>query len=220
VYGDPAWISKANEATYPPLEWPPEEPPLAIKDDFERTAVGQKPAAEVHVENKGDSIAVTDETAAGGKHSLKIVDAPGLQYAYNPHLVYHPNYSKGLARCTFDLRIEEGVSITYEWRDWRSGPYRVGPSLTIRDSRLEVGGRTLLELPVGPWTHFEVTADLGPGGSNPWNLTVARSGQPLSQFKGLKNRDAEFEQLTWLGFTSHATATTIFYLDNLDIANE
>jgi hypothetical protein len=33
----------------------------------------------IHVENKGDSIIVTDETAASGKHSLKITDAPGLE---------------------------------------------------------------------------------------------------------------------------------------------
>lgn len=26
VYGDPAWIAKANEVTYPPLEWPPQGP--------------------------------------------------------------------------------------------------------------------------------------------------------------------------------------------------
>jgi hypothetical protein len=26
VYGDPAWIQKANEVTYPPLEWPPAPP--------------------------------------------------------------------------------------------------------------------------------------------------------------------------------------------------
>jgi len=26
VYGDPAWIAKANEAKYPPLEWPPQAP--------------------------------------------------------------------------------------------------------------------------------------------------------------------------------------------------
>ena len=23
VYGDPAWVKKANEVTYPALEWPP-----------------------------------------------------------------------------------------------------------------------------------------------------------------------------------------------------
>jgi len=26
VYGDPAWVAKANEAKYPPLEWPPQAP--------------------------------------------------------------------------------------------------------------------------------------------------------------------------------------------------
>jgi len=26
VYGDPTWVAKANEVTYPPLEWPPEGP--------------------------------------------------------------------------------------------------------------------------------------------------------------------------------------------------
>ncbi|MBM4029484.1 MAG: right-handed parallel beta-helix repeat-containing protein, partial [Planctomycetes bacterium] len=41
VYGDPAWVAKANEVTYPPLEWPPDPPPLAIRDDFETTPVGQ-----------------------------------------------------------------------------------------------------------------------------------------------------------------------------------
>jgi len=26
VYGDPVWVAKTNEVTYPPLEWPPEGP--------------------------------------------------------------------------------------------------------------------------------------------------------------------------------------------------
>ena len=28
VYGDPAWIQQANEVVYPPLEWPPDPPPI------------------------------------------------------------------------------------------------------------------------------------------------------------------------------------------------
>jgi hypothetical protein len=219
VYGDAEWIKKADEVAYPALEWPPEEPSLAIRDDFERTPVGGKPDAEVHVENKGDSIAVTDETAAGGKHSLKIVDAPGLQYVYNPHLVYHPNYSKGMARCTFDLRIEEGAFISYEWRDWRTNPYRVGPSLTIKGNKLQAADRTLLELPIGQWVHFEISAVLGQGKSGQWDLTVTKPGQPPSRFNALKNGSPQFEQLTWLGFTSNANATTAFHLDNIEISD-
>lgn len=61
VYGDSEWIKKAKEVTYPPLEIAPDPPPVSIRDDFEGTAVGAKPAGtQVHVEKKGDSIADTN----------------------------------------------------------------------------------------------------------------------------------------------------------------
>jgi len=221
VYGDPAWIEKANEVAYPPLEWPPDPPPVAIRDDFERTAVGQKPSgAQVHVENKGDAIEVTDETAAAGNHSLKIADAPGLQNTWNPHLVYAPNHGAGTTHCAFDLRIGRAVAINHEWRDWRSSPYRVGPSFSINGDRLRVAGATLLHLPVGRWTHFEIAADLGPDNSGTWTLSVTLPGKTPRIFTSLKNGSTAFEKLTWLGFTSNATDTTVFYLDNITIANE
>ena len=137
VYGAQAWIAKAREVTYPSVEWPPDPSAVQITDDFESTPVGQPPAgAGVYVENKGDSIAVTDETAAEGRHSVKIVDAPGLQYAWNPHLAYMPNHGSGTTRCAFDLRIEHGASLSYEWRDSRNAAYSVGPSFTIVEDRL------------------------------------------------------------------------------------
>lgn len=221
VYGDPAWIQKANAETYPSLEWPPDPPPVAIQDDFEQTPVGSKPrGAQANVENKGDSIAVTDETAAGGTHSLKIADAPGLQNAWNPHLVYSPNHSAGTTRCAFDLCIDRGVVINHEWRDWRTSPYRVGPSLSIIADNLQVAGKTLLRLPLNRWVRFEITADLGKNNSGTWDLTITLPGQPPKTFENLKAPDAAFEQLTWLGFTSNATIATTFYLDNIEITNQ
>jgi hypothetical protein len=221
VYGDPAWVRKANDATYPPLEWPPDPPAMAIKDDFEKTPVGAKPAgAEVHVENKGDSIEVTDETAAGGTRSLKITDAPGLQNAFNPHLVYSPNHGTGTTRCTFDLRIGLGVSINHEWRDWRPSPYAVGPSLWINGNNLQVAGKTLMTLPAGEWVHFEIAADLGANNSHTWDLSVTVPGEAPKVFKGLKAGSTAFEKLTWLGFISNATDKTVFHLDNLEVTNQ
>ena len=41
VYGDPAWIRKAGEVTYPPLEVAPDPPPLAIRRDIDLDAVGR-----------------------------------------------------------------------------------------------------------------------------------------------------------------------------------
>jgi hypothetical protein len=220
VYGDPAWIKKANDVTYPALEWPPEPPPVAIKDDFEAVPVGGRPlGAAVSVENKGDSIAVTDETAAGGRHSLKIADAPGLQNVWDPHFAYSPNHGTGTTRCAFDLRIGPGVSISHERRDWRVSPYSVGPSLAIDGDSLQVSGKTLLRLPLNQWTHFEITAALGKSSSHTWNLTVTLPGSPSKTFDALKTGSNAFERITWLGFSSNATAPTVFYLDNLEVRN-
>lgn len=221
VYGEKAWIEKAKSRQYPPLEIAPDAPPVSIRDNFERTNVGSRPSnAQVNTEGKGDSIAVTNETAADGKLSLKIVDAPGLRHAYNPHLVYSPNHSKGVTRCSFDMRIEEGVQLNHEWRDWRGSPYRVGPSFWVNGTKLRVRGKGLMELPLGEWVHFDVSAKLQNAGVGTWNLKITLPGQKTREFQGLKNGTAKFDKLTWVGFTSNATSKTVFYLDDIEIVNE
>jgi hypothetical protein len=221
VYGDPEWTKKAKEVTYPPLEIAPDPPPVSINDNFETTVVGSAPAsAECNVENKGDSIIVTDETAASGKHSLKFTDARGLQHAYNPHCVYKLNHSTGTTHCSFDMRIEDGVRINHEWRDWRISPYDVGPSFWVNGTKLNVGGKSLLELPLGKWVHFEIVADLGKKNAGRWTLAVTLPGRKPRRFKGLNNGSTKFEKLTWVGFTSNATNKTVFYLDNLELINK
>lgn len=222
VYGDAAWIALARSATYPPMEPPPPAPPPApftFRDDFEATPVGGRPAAAtVHVEKKGDSVAVTEETAASGKRSLKVVDAPGLAAAYNPHFYYRPGHHAGVAAFSFDMRIEDGVVMFVEWRD-DATPYKVGPSMSVRGGRLIVGGQTLCELPAGRWVGFRMAAGLGGQSTGTWDLAVMLPGEPPRQFKGLKNGSADFRTLQWLGFSSTATAATVFYLDNIELTN-
>jgi hypothetical protein len=221
IYGDPGWINKAEDVTFPPLQVAPDPPPVSINDDFENLPAGAVPStAEVHTEKKGDAIIVTDETAAAGTRCLKIVDAEGLQHTYNPHYVYRPNHNQGTTSCRFDMRIEDGVRINYEWRDWRMSPYGVGPAFRIEAQELKVPGRTLMKLPVGRWIHFKIAAPLGDENKGRWNMSVAVQGQRERRFGGLRNGNEKFEKLTWIGFTSNATKRTVFYLDNFKLTNE
>jgi hypothetical protein len=221
VYGDPAWVRLAASPSYPATEFapaPPPPPPLVLDDGFEETAVGQPPAdGHVYAENKGDSILVTDKVAATGKHSLKFQDASGLQNVFDPHLVYLPGHKEGVARCAFDLRVEDGAVMYHEWRDAAS-PYRVGPSLWVQDGKLVVGGKQLLAVPPSQWVHFEVEAGLGARSNGVWDLKVTLPGQPPAEFPGLKNGSPDWKALDWLGFVSNADVKTVFYLDNLSLS--
>lgn len=222
VYGHPAWRDLAEQIEYPAVRFapqPPPRPPLTFFDDFEATPVGGAPAfARVSVENRGDSIRVVEETAASGKRSLKVTDAPGLQNAFNPHFYYVPNHTSGLSRCSFDIRVEAGVTMYHEWRD-NASPYRVGPSLWITNGKLRIAGADVMDLPAGQWIHFDVVAGVGERTTGTWDLTVRLPSGEAREFRGLRNRNSEWRTLNWLGFVSNETRTTVYYLDNIELAN-
>ncbi len=223
VYGKPEWVDLATSVKYPQVQFappPPPAPPLVFSDDFESAPVSARPAhAQTYTENKGDSIGVTDQRAAGGKRSLKIVDAPGLQRRFNPHFFYRPNHADGVTRCSFDVRVEAGAVMYHEWRD-EASPYRVGPSFWIRQGKLHAGGKELLPVPIGQWVHVEVLAVLGNKSTGTWDLSVTLPDRQPQRFVGLKNGSAEFRSLMWMGFVSDASDKTVYYLDNVKLTND
>ncbi|MBU0607863.1 MAG: DUF5123 domain-containing protein, partial [Armatimonadetes bacterium] len=225
VYGDPKWAALARSFKYADVQFapePPPPPPLEVSDDFEMSPVGAKPvgARTCLTENKGDSIGVTDETGAGGsKRCLKIVDAPGLQYEYNPHFAYHPAYKSGVAVCSYDMRLTAGVVMYNEWRSWDVNPYKVGPSFWIRGDKLQVGGKDIVVLPLDQWFHIEVSAKVGDNVDGKWQLKVTLPGGQPQAFE-FDHLNADFKNLTWVGFSSSAKDTTAFYLDNMKLTNK
>ena len=221
VYGSRAWIAKAKQATYAPLEIAPPPPPSSIRRNFESDAVGQPPhGPELYVDNKGDSILVTDDTAATGKRSLKFTDAPGLSELWKPHLAERVRFTQGTVQNHFSLRLEPGDDITFEWRDWSAAKYEIGPQLFIRDGKLHVGGSTVLDLPTAQWIRFEIAATLGQSGPQRWSLKVTVAGPSPREFKDLPFHSQKFTALTWLGFTSNANSPTVFYLDDFEVATK
>jgi parallel beta-helix repeat protein len=214
VYGERAWLNTAKETVCPPLEMPPPIPFAPIVANFERDAVGKPPPQfEVYVDGHGDSILVTGETAATGKQSLKITDAPGLKHIWLPHLCARTDCESGHVRNRFALRIEAETEMNFEWRDWSKANYETGPEFRLRAGKLLAAGKELLTVPLNQWIQFEVSANLGAGAPK-WELSVTLPGQPPHRWAELSCVSPKFKKLTWVGFTSDADWKTTFYLDD------
>lgn len=218
VYGDSKWIELAKSVVYPPFESAPPIPPLAFRDGFEDAAVGAAPRrATLSLENKGESIEVSAERAATGKHSLKVTDAPDLTAAYKPLFTYSPLHHNGTTVCSFDIFLEPGAVFQHEWRD-NASPYQTGPSLTIQGGRLRAAGKEI-PIPEKQWARIHIQAGLAGSSSGTWNLAVTVPGKPPQVLRDLKFVNPQWQHLDWLGFISQAKIKTVFYLDNIELKN-
>jgi hypothetical protein len=222
LYGDLAWAGEAGHARcrVHPLPPPPPPPqPLEIDDDFEMTPVGRHPAhAHVSGEEQGASIVVSDERAAGGKHSLKVRDSKTLRPSWQPHFYYEPHITAGTVLQSFDVWMEKDAEFFTEWRDAAEYPRNVGPSVQLDGTgNVRVGGKTLAIVPSGQWVHVQIEARLGKGAPRTFRLTLIPSGGPGRVFENLPMSGDQFAELHWLGFSSTATQDTTFFLDNLKI---
>jgi len=211
--------------------------PAKIVDTFDRIAVGRHTnrgfcRLETAGPGKGtDTIVVTDETAAKGKHSLKVVDAPGLSKPWVPYLSYAPRYNAGVATVEFCVRLEPGAVMEYCWRGHHpTREFSVGPAVSFKNGTLALPNGTTLAIPAGKWITLRTTARLGafdPGigrageaGYGTWGLDVTLPDGTVRSFKGLKHTDKEFKNLGNVMFISTATRRAVFYLDEVKIAAE
>jgi hypothetical protein len=223
VYGDPAWVKLANAEQWPPVELcgpPPPPPPQTFSLDFEGGKLGDHPAeAKVTVEGKGDEVGVSDDQAASGKRSLRVVDAPGLKFGFNPHFYWEPGHLSGTSRFSFDIRFGSSAPMYVEWRG-AGHPYLVGPSLWYRDGKLVANDKVVCDAPRDTWLRIAMQAGLGPQSTGKWTLTVTAPGGEPRVFADLPNGSADWKALQWLGFSATADEKATFWLDNVKLENQ
>ncbi|MBX7207700.1 MAG: right-handed parallel beta-helix repeat-containing protein [Verrucomicrobiaceae bacterium] len=215
------WRKLAMSLSFPKWDeesrpWP--MPEFSLNEDFEHMGLSfpTVPRQEIHWQNKGDSIFVSDEQAASGKRSLKFTDVPGLKPQWDPHYVLKPKYSSGMAAVSFNLRLGEKASLFVEWRG-EGQKYVTGPSLWIESGRIvERRTQTKLDVPANAWIHIEATSALGSKADGKWTLRITLPGQPMREFKELPC-DEGWNEFAWLGFVSASKESSVFYVDDLKV---
>ena len=219
LYGEPEWVQKPRLIPREPFTPPAPPSPDLISDDFESTPAGTAAAGATTSEEAPASIRVTAEAAASGKQSLKFQDAPGLQHAYDPHLIYQPRLRAGVAVGSFNVRVEPGAVFLHEWRD-NSSPYRIGPSIWIDAAgKMTARGKELLTVPLGQWVGIRIECGMGRKADGKYKLEVKLPDQPPQSFD-LPLVNDQFSRLEWFGFLSNAAAAAAIYVDDVKLGAE
>jgi len=225
LYGDAAWVNLPARFDHQPDDpLPPEPKPVQISDNFDTWGTTQQPVgglpmgASVHTEEREGLIAVSDEAAFSGEQSLRIEDVADLDKEYNPHFYYRPNYTEGVAHCSFAIRIDGATAFYHEWRD-SANPYNVGPTLRIANGMLMADGIEPLQMPVGEWVQIEVAAPLGEAAGT-WTLAVTMPDGTRHEFADLQCKDDQWHELRWVGFVSNGREPSVFYVDDIELSVE
>ncbi len=218
LYGPPEWVGGPSELEYEPvpLPVPPEE--VHYFFDFEDTPPGSVPRGWI---NRGDTdssgVFVTDEAAARGNHSLKLQDAEGLEYLYDPHTYLEPSYhcTYAVARCW--LRLTDDAELIYAWRYWAYPEYKVGPELVFDQDGLKVNHRLIRQIPRNQWFTIEIGCALGDNATGGFNLSTWIPGQSWQVHYNLACVDPDFFRVNWLGLMSNSDSFDAIYVDEFDL---
>ncbi len=187
---------------------------IVIDDDFELYVPGQQINEFTTDLCSGDVAAITTNTAASGRQSLMFVKGPPGPRSWTPHIYAKVHYENGTIRNSFDLRVEPGANVLWEWRDWPDGAaYKTGPSVHVTpDGALIASGKKLLTVPIGQWFHVEINYAHGV-----YSVTVTLPGQTPQRFDDLRCSDG-FKAVDWIGFISIGKQGSVYYVDNLKLS--
>jgi hypothetical protein len=199
-------------------------PPL--HKTFEECPVGFVPpeASEIaKLREKGATIEVSEDTAAGGKRALKVVGAAGLEQPWWPHLYYTLRGKRAIAHgeVTFSFAAcnsaDAPADFSVELRDWSGPAFAPGPTLTFRPSGAVdlPGSPGVVSLPLGQWTHVEVAFPMSAAAGRTAAVRLVLPDQSRHEQK--IPLDERFRALTWVGLVTSSKTHAVYYVDNLKL---
>jgi hypothetical protein len=213
-------------AAKPPFGFLPPETPLPeatphpedrrlgvlLSDDFEDTPAGGRPGPPWVSEIKdATAIAITDETAAVGKHSVRLTDAPDSSFWPFLHRSW-ASIRRGKCQLSYDLRAEKGVACYMELRYENRG---AGPAIAVDgEGNVTATGKPLMKVAPGAWMHVDVTFSLHV--LNPsYDVSITLPGQAPRTFTGLPYASEWFYLCDSLYFVGSGETAGSFYVDNV-----
>ncbi|MBN1556736.1 MAG: right-handed parallel beta-helix repeat-containing protein, partial [Lentisphaerae bacterium] len=191
---------------------------LSVDEDFEALEPGSTMPEFVSMIGPGESANVVAGSAAGGGKCLRFREGTHEGSSFMPHVYAQLSYRGGVVRNSFDLRVEPGARLSWEWRDWPGGkPYRTGPSIHVAaDGKVSTQGGELLSIPPGQWVHVGLECPMGAASNRAWSADFTLPGQPPRRFDRLPVQDG-FGEVTWVGFSSLGGTGAVFYVDNFKL---
>ena len=123
--------------------------------------------------------------------------------------------------CSFDLRIEPGVTLQHDWRsDWTGR--RVGARVKFNDKgEVSVANddKPLMTVPQSEWFHVEIDGALGRAAAVPatYSLAITVPGQETKRFENLPCLYKRFRSVERCWFMAPGKVNAAYYLDNLKI---
>jgi parallel beta-helix repeat protein len=218
LYGNNAWVNAPRLVARTPTPLPREPEAQAYVYTFEDTDLGALPAElQAYGMTDAATVGVADDFAARGEHSLRLTDAAGLPFLWDPHAYLRPNYRSGYAVERFRVRLSESAYLFHEWRDQRSEGYTLGPAISIDADGLKVLGVLQDPFPRAVWCQIEIAAPLGDAADGSFQMRLWTPATGWSPVRTHPHGTPDFHRIAWMGLLSYTDAADSIHIDDYEL---
>jgi len=233
VYGDAAWVAAADAIRPLPVQNPPMPPCFESLTEystgFEAWGEGgylPDNFGRQSMVNDYDSMRVTARVAATGGRSLAVHDEPSLTFDHLPHFCRALSATNGMAEIFFTVRLEEGVRMQFECRDWhpvaRAEPnrfYAVAARLQFENGQVLAslsgdGGTAVCPYRPNTWLKCRLRAFALGSGSSRYEFTVTDEDGAVRRVAGT-SYERQADCLHWFGFMTPGKSGKYWYVDDV-----